>query len=79
MEFVHDALGLEPQREENVQPLITIGPPSDTVAEEGVVETMEEANAGKTVEGRGVQQTTHKGGNTRGPLDTPIIEVLPSD
>lgn len=56
-----------------------MGPPSNTVAEEGIVETVEEVGAVKMVGEGGVQQMSHKGDNSRGPLNTSAIHVLPPD
>lgn len=73
MEVIHDALCLNPQQEKNARPLTIMGPSSDTITEEGVVGTMEEASVGKTLEKGRAQQTTHEGDNPRSPLDTSAI------
>lgn len=78
MNVVHDALGLDPQQGEDVQPSAIMGHPLNVVAGEKVVEIGEVVGVEKTIE-EGTQQAPCEVGGSHGSLDTPIFHVLLSD
>lgn len=65
-----------PQREENVQPLMIMGWPTEVVAKGDIAKVMEETGVENIAEGEGVQQITRKKINPHGHVDIPTIQVL---
>lgn len=68
MEVIHEVLGPNPHRKEDMLPLLIVGPHSEGVAKEGATGSVDERGALETAQG-----------NPYNSVGTPTVYVLPSD